>query len=85
MEEKEIGYITHFFGHISVAAIKITSDSLSVGDTIKVKGHTSDFEQKIDSIQINKAEVKEAKKGDEIGIKIKDRVRPNDKVFKILK
>ena len=80
MGENEIGKISTFFSHIGVAAIKLTG-KLKVGDRIHVKGHTTDFEQLVDSMQINRKEVKEAKKGDEIGIKVVDRVRPNDAVF----
>jgi translation elongation factor EF-Tu-like GTPase len=80
MAEKEIGEVSTFFSHVSVAAIKL-KDKLKVGDRIKIKGHTTDIEQLVDSMQIDRKEVKEAKKGDEIGIKVNDRVRPNDKVF----
>lgn len=80
MVEKEIGLISTFFSHVSVAAIKL-SDKLKVGDRIRIKGHTTDIEQLVDSMQIDRKDVKEAKKGDEIGIKVNDRVRPNDKVF----
>ncbi len=80
MGEKEAGQVSTFFSHISVAAIKL-SDKLKVGDRIRLKGHTTDFEQLVDSMQIDRKEVKEAKKGDEIGIKVNDRVRPNDKVL----
>jgi translation initiation factor IF-2 len=80
MAEKEIGEVSTFFNHVSVAAIKLTG-KLKVGDRIKIKGHTTDIEQLVDSMQIDRKDVKEAKKGDEIGIKINDRVRPNDKVF----
>lgn len=80
MAEKEIGEVSTFFSHVSVAAIKLKG-KLKVGDRIKITGHTTDMEQLVDSMQINRKEVKEAKKGDEIGIKVNDRVRPNDKVF----
>ena len=80
MTEKEIGRVSSYFSHVGVAAIKL-SGKLKVGDKIHVKGHTSDFEVKIDSIQIERKEVKEAKKGDHIGIKVPDKVRPNDAVF----
>jgi translation elongation factor EF-Tu-like GTPase len=80
MAEKEIGEVSTFFSHVGVAAIKL-KDKLKVGDRIKIKGHTTDIEQLVDSMQIDRKEVKEAKKGDEIGIKVNDRVRPNDKVF----
>lgn len=80
MEEKEIGRVSSYFSHVGVAAIKL-SGKLKVGDKVHIKGHTSDFEVKIGSIQIERKEVKEAKKGDHIGIKVPDKVRPNDAVF----
>lgn len=79
--EKEIGIVAHFFGHIGVAAIKITSDALKVGDTIHVKGHTTDFTEKIASIQIDNKNVTEAKSGDDIGVKMVGKCREHDKVF----
>lgn len=80
MAEQEIGIVSSYFSHAEVAAITL-SDKLKIGDRIHIKGHTTDFEQLVDSMQINRKDVKEAKKGDEIGIKVTDRVRPNDKVF----
>ena len=79
-DEKEIGTVSGYFSHVEVAAIKL-SGGLKVGDKIHIKGHTTDFEIKVGSIQIEKESVKEAKKGDHIGIKVPDKVRPNDKVF----
>lgn len=78
--EKEIGEVSGWFSHVSVAAIKL-KDKLKVGDKIHIKGHTTDFEEKVSSMQIENKEVKEAKKGDHVGVKIKEKVRPNDKVF----
>ena len=80
MTEKEIGLVSVYFSHVEVGAIKL-SGKLKVGDRIHIKGHTTDFEQLVDSMQIDRKEVKDAKKGDEIGIKVNDRVRPNDKVY----
>ena len=80
MAEKEIGKIFSYFSHIGVAAIKIKSP-LKVGDKIHIKGHTTDFEQTVESMQIEHKEVEKAKKGDDLGIKVKDRVRPNDKIY----
>jgi len=79
-EGKEAGRITHFFDKIGVAVVEITG-KLKVGDKIRVKGTTTDFEQKVDSMQIEHEEIKEAKKGDAIGMKVADRVREHDKVF----
>jgi translation elongation factor EF-1alpha len=80
MGEKEIGTISTFFSHVGVAAIKL-SGNLKVGDKIHIKGHTTDFEQEAGSMQIENKNVSEAKKGEHIGIKVKEKVRPNDKVF----
>ena len=84
MEEKEIGEVTHYFSKIGVAAIKINSDSLNAGDNVHIKGHTSDFQQSIESMQVEHQEVQSAKKGEVIGIKVKDHVREGDKVYKII-
>ena len=83
MKEQEIGYVSKYFGQISVAAIEITAGKISVGDTIHIKGHTTDTNEKIKSLQIEHNVVENAKKGDSIGIKVTERVRRRDKVFKI--
>lgn len=80
MKEKEIGKISSYFSHVGVAAIKL-SGKLKVGDKVHVKGHTTDFTEKVDSMQIEKKSVKEAKKGDHVGIKVPEKVRPSDRVF----
>jgi len=80
MAEKEIGKVSSYFSHVGVAAIKL-SGSLKVGDEIHIKGHTTDLEEEVKSIQIEKKEVNKAKKGDHIGIKVSEKVRPTDKVF----
>jgi translation initiation factor IF-2 len=79
--EKEIGFVEHYFGHLNVAAIKITAGALKVGETIHVKGHTTDFTEKIASMQINNQDVVEAKAGDDIGVKMVGKCREHDKVF----
>ncbi|MFH1829305.1 MAG: EF-Tu/IF-2/RF-3 family GTPase [Pseudomonadota bacterium] len=83
MQEKEIGFVEHFFNHLSVAAIKITDGELKVGDTIHVKGHTTDFTEKINSMQIEHDDVTVAKAGDDIGIKMVGKCREHDKVYVI--
>jgi translation elongation factor EF-Tu-like GTPase len=80
MSNKEIGSVSDYFIKVGVAAIKLKG-SLKVGDTVHIKGATTDFEETVNSMQINREDVKSAKSGDEIGIKVKDRVRKNDKVF----
>lgn len=84
MVEAEVGRVTHYFSKIGVAAIEITQDRLAVGDTIRVKGHTSDFLQKIDSIQIDGKSVPEATVGQSIGIKTAEHARVHDQVFKVV-
>ena len=83
MKEQEIGYVSKYFGQISVAAIEITAGKISVGDSIHIRGHTTDTNEKIKSLQIEHNVVENAKKGDSIGIKVTDKVRRKDKVFKI--
>jgi putative protease len=79
----EVGRITHFFSKISVAVIELT-DSLAVGDTIAIKGPTTDFEQTVDSMQIEHENVREAKAGQSVGLKVAQRVRETDIVYKKL-
>ncbi|MFC1527667.1 translation elongation factor-like protein [Candidatus Neomarinimicrobiota bacterium] len=83
MSEEKIGLISHYFGNISVAGIDIEKKKLEVGDTIHIKGHTTDFTQTIKSMQIDLQEVKVAKKGDSMGLKVSERVREHDVVFKV--
>jgi translation elongation factor EF-1alpha len=82
MREKEIGKITHYFTNIGVGVIEL-SKTLKVGDKVKIKGATTDFEQVIDSMQVDKAPVEKAKKGNSIGLKLEDKVRQGDIVFKV--
>lgn len=82
MQEKEIGKITHYYGNIGVGIIEL-SDTMKVGESIHIKGHTSDFTQTIDSIQIEHASVPEAKAGEVVGIKVIQKVHPHDKVYKV--
>ena len=82
MAERKVGRVSHYFGHIQVAAV-VLEDELKVGDTIHVKGHTSDFTQTVESMQLDNADIAEAKAGDSIGVKVPDRVRPGDHVYKV--
>ncbi|MFH0952786.1 MAG: hypothetical protein V1873_00490 [Verrucomicrobiota bacterium] len=83
MPETEIGVVTHYFGHINVAAIKLTLGELAVGDTIRIKGHTTDVTTLISSMEIEHASVQLAKKGEAIGIKVPGHTREHDKVYKV--
>ncbi len=80
MAEKLVGEVSHYFGKVGVAGIELT-DGLAVGDTIHVQGHTSDFTQQVDSIQIEHESVDRAGAGDSIGVKVPERVRLHDKVY----
>ena len=78
----EVGKIAHFFMKINVAVVELT-DALSVGDHIRIQGPTTDFEQTVDSMQIEHESVKTAKKGESIGLKVKDKVRERDTVYRV--
>ncbi len=82
MAEEIIGEVSDFFAHPVVAGVELTA-SLKVGDRIRIKGHTTDLELTVGHIQIEHNEVTEAKPGDSIGIKVPDRVRKSDRVYKI--
>ena len=84
MEEKKVGEVIKFFGKISVAAIRLSEGSLKVGDKIHIVGHTSDFSQTIDSMQIENKNVQEAGPGADIGIKVNEKVREHDVVYKVV-
>ncbi|MDD4910089.1 MAG: hypothetical protein PHR44_05365 [Candidatus Omnitrophica bacterium] len=77
-----IGKVTHYFPHVNAAVLKLLKP-LSVGDTIKIKGHTTDFTQAVETMQIDHAPQQSAGKGDEIGLGVRQRVRRKDKVYKI--
>ena len=83
MVEEKIGIVEHFFKNVSVAAIKITNGELKIGDTIHFVGATTDFKQKIDSMEIDRNSVEIVKSGDDVGIKVKERVREHDVVYKL--
>ncbi len=80
---EEVGKVTHYFTKIEVAVLDLTG-TLSVGDRIAIKGATTDIEQTVESMQIEHEEVTTAKAGDSIGLKVKERVRENDVVYKVV-
>ena len=81
---EEIGSVTGFFTHVSAATIQLDKGSLKVGDTILIQGHTTKLEFTIESLQIDRKPAEEANAGDNIGIKVSERVRKNDKIFKVI-
>jgi len=84
MEKEKVGMVFTYFSKVGVAGIKLTDGSLSVGDTISIEGATTNFEQKLESMQIDRDAVETAGPGQSIGVKVTDRVRPNDVVYKIV-
>lgn len=79
----KIGKVTHYFPHVNAAAVKLLKDGLKVGDSIYIKGHTTDFKETITSIQLDRAPLQEGRKGQEIGLLVKSRVRIGDSVYRI--
>lgn len=77
-----IGTVTHYFPHVQAAVIKLKGP-LAKGDTVKIKGHTTDLTQIVTSIQIDRVDIQTAKKRDEIGLQVSSRVRQQDKVYRI--
>ena len=82
MPEEVIGQVIDFFAHPVVAGIELTG-TLKVGDTIRIRGHTTDLEFVVSSMQIDNVNVETAKSGDSIGIKVSERVRRGDTVYKV--
>ena len=84
MQEQEVGYISNFLNNISVAIIEMTDGTLSVGDTIRILGRSTDTNETVSSIQVDHVSVDTVKKGDSLGLKVSKVVRRKDKVYKII-
>jgi putative protease len=84
MPEEQVAVIVKFFAKPSVAALEVTNGIIKIGDVLKYKGYTTDFTEEITSMEIDNQAVVEAKVGDLIGVKVKERVRENDKVYKVV-
>ena len=82
-EEVKVGVVTHFFGKVSAGIINLSDGDLKVGDNIHIKGHTTDFNQTVESMQIEHKPVNEAKKGAQAAIIVKEHVREHDVVYKV--
>ena len=84
MSETKVGIITHYFGKIAVAALRVTDGELDVGDTIRIKGHTSDFTQRVDSMQREHEAIDRARAGEEVAIRVAQPAREHDVVYKVV-
>jgi putative protease len=84
VSEQKVGVVSHYFGKIGVAAIELTDGGLRVGDTIHVRGHTSDFSQTVESIQIEHDQVESAEQGSSVGIRVAEHAREHDQVFRVV-
>lgn len=80
---ERIGVVTHYYGHLSVAVVKLESATLRVGDTIHIRGHTSDFSQRVESLQVGHAQVNEVGPNDDFGLKVIEHAREHDVVYKV--
>jgi putative protease len=84
MAEEQVAVVVKFFAKPSVAALEVTSGSIKNGDVLRYKGHTTDFTEEITTMEIDNQPVDEAKAGDLVGVKVKERVRENDKVYRVV-
>ena len=82
-EKKRVGKVLHYYSNIGVAVIEL-EDTLKIGDKITIEGSTTNFEQEVESMQINKQPIEEATAGQQVGLKVKDKARENDVVYKIV-
>lgn len=84
MERVKVGEVFHYFGKIGVAAIRLTDGDLAVGDTIQIQGPSTDLTQVVETMQIEHGNVPRAGKGQEVGVRLKDRARERDLVYKVV-
>ena len=81
---QRVGVVTHYFTHLAVAIVQLDSGSLYEGDTVRVKGHTSDFQQRVESMELDHAHVSEAHAGQSVGLRVKEHAREHDVVYKVM-
>ena len=84
MPEEQVAVIVKFFAKPSVAALEVTGGTIKTGDLLRYKGHTTDFTEEVRSMEVDNQSVDEAKQGDMVGVKVKERVRENDNVYKVV-
>jgi Elongation factor Tu domain 2 len=80
---ERLGVVTHYYSHLSVAIMRLESGTLRVGDVIHIRGHTTDFSQKVESLEVNQAPVTEVRPNEEFGLKVAEHAREHDVVFKV--
>ena len=83
MAEDQVGMIVNYYAKPGVAAVKVTSGMIQKGDILKYKGHTTDFTEVVKSMEIENQSVEKAQEGDLVGVKVKERVRENDRVYRV--
>jgi hypothetical protein len=81
--EERIGVVTHYYGHLSVAILRLESGTLRVGDMIHIRGHTTDFSQRVESLEVDHAPATEVGPNDDFGLKVDGHVREHDVVYKV--
>ena len=81
--EEKVGVVTEYYAKLGVAGIQLTDGPLQVGDQIRVHGHTTDFTQTVESMQLEHAPLERAERGSDVAIKVRERVRRNDQVFRV--
>ncbi len=84
MAEEEVGKVVKYFSHVNAAIVEITAGALKVGERIAIRGHTTDIEQAVASMQVEHEVVEAASRGQAVGIEIKERVRPGDTVYRLI-
>ena len=82
-DEARVGVVTHYYTHLSVAVVHLDAGALRVGDTIHIKGHTSDFTQTVESLEIDHVHVSEARAGQAFGLKVAEHAREHDGVYRV--
>ena len=81
--EERIGVVTHYYGHLSVATLRLESGTLRIGDMIHIRGHTTDFSQRVESLEVDHAPATEVGPNDDFGLKVDGHVREHDVVYKV--
>ncbi len=84
MAEDQIGVVVNYYAKLGVAAVKVTTGTIKTGDLLKYKGYTTDFTEAFTTIEIENQPVEQAQAGDSVGVKVKERVREKDKVYKVI-